>query len=141
MPRFLGFLDRFRRLVAPPGRPSEAVGVPSSGDDLVVELGPLLEQLDAIGAETGRIVDEAREEAGRRRERGLLESEAIVQEARASADVERARAAARVRAGVDGGARQALATDAELARLAEAREERLAGLVAEVLECVRRSGR
>ena len=59
MPRLPGFLDRLRRVVAPPGRPSDAVGVPASGDDLPAEIGPLLEQLDAIGAEGSRLVADA----------------------------------------------------------------------------------
>jgi len=45
------FLDRFRRLVAPPGRPSEAVGVPASGEDLEAELG--LEEGDVSTVENG----------------------------------------------------------------------------------------
>jgi hypothetical protein len=38
MPTFALFVDRFRRLRAPPGRPGEALGVPASGGDLTIEL-------------------------------------------------------------------------------------------------------
>ena len=142
MARFPGFLDRFRGLLASPGRPSEAVGVPASGEDLEAELGPLLGELDAVGAEAARIEEAAREEAGRRREDGLREAAAILDEARGRADAERARAASARRDAADRDGRRARdEAGREVERIMNAREERLAGLLAEVLECVRRTGR
>ena len=55
MARVPSFLQRFRRVLAPPGRPAEAVGVPASGDELEGELGPVLEQLDPVGAQAAEI--------------------------------------------------------------------------------------
>jgi hypothetical protein len=142
VPRFPGILDRFRRLLAPPGRPAEALGVPAAGDDVKTELGPLLGDLDAIGAEAARIEEDARQEAERRSERGGREAAAILEAARGRADAERARASSR---------RGQEARDAALAarsvahgeaeRIRAVAEERVAKAVAEVLECVRSSGR
>ena len=142
VPRFPGFLNRFRGLLAPPGRPSEAVGVPASGEDAEKELRDLLAELEVIGAEADRIVNEARDVAGRRHENGLREAEAILQEARGRAETARARAASERRdaAERDGrGPRKAAAREVD--RIMRSSEERLAALVAEVLECVRHSGR
>ena len=81
MARFPGILDRFRHLLVPPGRPAEALGVPAAGDDVEAELGPLLGELDAVGAEAARIEGEARLEEERRRARGIREAAAILEEA------------------------------------------------------------
>ena len=139
MPRFPRFLDRFRRLIAPPGRPSEAVGVPASGDDLEGELRPLLERLETIGAEADRVVMEARDVADRRRERARADAHAIVQEAAEGAEAERARAASRRRGSAPGGPSPA-APAGRASEPAALRDARVDDLVAEVLECVRRSG-
>jgi hypothetical protein len=142
VPRFPGILDRFRRLLAPPGRPAEALGVPAAGDDVEAELGPLLEDLDTIAAEASRIEEEARLEAERRRQHGIGEAAAILEDARGRADAERARAASRQEDDADQGA---VAAHSEARREAEriraAVEGRLAQAVAEVVECVRSSGR
>jgi hypothetical protein len=133
---------RFRRLLAPPGQPAEALGVPSAGEDIEAELGALLTELDAVAAEAQRIDREAEAEAERRRLAGIREAAVILEEARDRADAERARAAsARTEA-----ARAAVqaAQDAAQQRAAELRtqtEERIAGPLEEVLTCVRHFGR
>ena len=137
MARFPGILDRFRHLLVPPGRPAEALGVPAAGDDVEAELGPLLGELDAVGADAARIEGEARLEAERRRARGIREAAAILEEARGRADAERARAAACRR---DEARQEAGAARSE-ARHEAGVEDRLAELIAEVLECVRGTGR
>lgn len=142
MPRFPGILDRFRRLLTPPGRPAEALGVPAAGDDVEPELGPLLGELDTIGAEASRIEEEARLEAERRREHAIHEAAAILEYARGRADAERARAASRR---ADDAGQEAVAAHSEARREAQrisaGVEGRLAQAIAEVLECVRSSGR
>ena len=135
-------LRRFRKLVAPPGRPASALGIPASGDDLEAELAPLLAGLERVEDEARDIRARAREEADRRRDRAVREAATIVERARATADVERARAASAARAEADAGAATARETAArEVARIRALREERLDELVPEVIECVRRSGR
>ena len=143
MARFPGILDRFRRLLAPPGRPAEALGVPAGGDDMEAELGPLLGELNMVGAEAARIEEEARLEAERRREGGIREAAAILEEARGRADVERARAALgrRDEATQEAAGRPRRGDVARRERIRALREERLAETRREVLECVRRSGR
>ena len=142
MPRFPGILDRFRRVLAPPGRPGQALGVPASGTDLETELGPLLARLETVGAQAAQIEEDAGEEARVRRERTARESSAILEQARSAADAERVRAATERHSR----ARQ----DAQLVRdEAHSEAERIDGmrdaaideLVAEVLACVRRTGR
>jgi cell division septum initiation protein DivIVA len=142
VPRFPSFLDRFRRLLAPPGRPSEVLGVPASGDELELELRPLLGQLETVEGEAARIAEEAGERAERVREEARRKAEAILEEARERADAERARAAVdHHRVGRQNGeaARARARGEAELIQAQS--EERIADLVAEVLECVWRSGR
>jgi len=116
--------------------------VPASGNELELELRPLLAQLETIDGGARRIVEEAGERAERRREEARREADAILEEARERADAERARAAVER----DGVGRQkgeaALARARGEAELIQAQsEERIADLVAEVLECVWRSGR
>ncbi|MFP5361839.1 MAG: hypothetical protein ACLGI5_03830 [Thermoleophilia bacterium] len=142
MLRFPGIFGRFRRLLAPPGPPAESLGVPAAGDDVAAELGPLLAEMEAVGAQADRIEQEARAEAERRRDRGISQAAAIVEEARGRADAERARAASRT----DGAAREGIAAvrrqaEIEAQRIRGGVEDRLAQAVAEVLECVRGSGR
>ncbi|HVP01022.1 MAG TPA: hypothetical protein VMT10_00525 [Solirubrobacteraceae bacterium] len=142
MPRFPGILDRFRRVLAPPGGPAQALGVPASGADLEAELGPLLADLEAVDARAAQIEDEARREARERRERAARESAAMLEQARARADRERIRAAEEQR----GRGRRSSAAVREEARR-EARRigarsgEAIDELVEEVLACVRRAGR
>ena len=116
--------------------------MPAAGDDVEAELGPLLGDLDAIGAEAVRIEEEARLEAERRREHGIRETATILEDARGRADAERARAASRR---ADGVGREAMAARAEARREVEqiraGAEDRLTQAIAEVLECVRSSGR
>jgi vacuolar-type H+-ATPase subunit H len=142
VPRVPSFLQRFRRLVTPPGRPAEAVGVPASGDELAGELGPVLEQLDTVGAEASDIEQRAREQARRRRDEAAREAAAILAEAHVRADAERARAAAEQRAS---GQRSAAAARADAAREVERiramRDDRVEQLVDEVVECARLSAR
>jgi len=142
VPRFPGILDRFRRVLAPPGRPAQALGVPASGADLEAELGPLLARLEAVDAEAAQIEDRAREEAGECRERAARESSAILEQARSAADAERVRAAdeRRRRVRTDTQAMRAEARR-EAERIDVAREAAIDELVAEVLACVRRTGR
>ena len=118
------------------------MGVPASGEDLEAEIRSLLQKLEAIGAEADRIGKDARGEANRRREEGLREAAAILQEAREGADTERARAVSDHRdAAHRDGRRARTEASREVRRIMSAREERLTALLAEVLECVRRSGR
>jgi ElaB/YqjD/DUF883 family membrane-anchored ribosome-binding protein len=133
VPSFPSFLDRFRRLLAPPGRPGEALGVPAAGDDLHGELEPLFEQLDTVDA-----IAQARE----RHAQAQAQVDAILEQARRRAEEERARAAHEQRAEV---ARRTVemheASRREAERIGTVREDRVAELVSEVLECVRHSGR
>lgn len=124
-----------------PGRPAEALGVPAAGDDAEAELGPLLGELDAVGAQAAQIEEQARLEAERRRERGIREAAAILEEARGRADAERARAASR-RRDADGQETTAAQSEArrEAERIRAGVESRLAEPIAEVLECVRNTG-
>ena len=142
VPRVPSFLQRFRRVLAPPGRPAEAVGVPASGQELEGELGPVLEQLDSVGAQAAEIEARAHEQAGSRRDQAVREAAAILTEAQVRADGERARAAAQQQAAATA-RMQATRADAarESERIAAMRAERVEQLAAEVLECVRRSGR
>lgn len=142
MPRFPGILDRFRRLLAPPSGPAATLGVPAAGDDIAAELGPLLGELDAFAAEAARIEQEARFDAERRREQAIREAAAIVEQARGRADAERARAAThrRAEAQVEVDAAYSEARR-EAERIRAGVEDRLAEAIAEVVECVRSSGR
>lgn len=125
-----------------PGRPAEALGVPAAGDDAEAELGPLLGELDAVGAQAARIEEDARLEAEHRREHGIREAAAILEDARGRADAERARAASRRR---DEAGQETAVTQSEARREAErirtGVEDRLAEPIAEVLACVRNTGR
>jgi hypothetical protein len=141
VPRVPSFLQRFRRLLTPPGRPAEAVGVPASGDELEGELGPVLAQLDTVGTEAADIEQRAREQARGRRDEAAREEAAILAEAQVRADAERARAAAERRAY---GQRSAAAARADAARevdrIRAMRDERVEQLVNEVVQCTRLSG-
>lgn len=142
MPRVPSFLQRFRRVSAPPGRAAEALGVPASGDELGGELEPVLTRLDNVDAEASELERQARERADRAREDAVREAAAIVAEARVTADAQRARAAAELRLDAERGAAATSAEAArEVRRIEALREERVAELVGEVVECVRRSGR
>jgi hypothetical protein len=142
MPAFASFLDRFRRLLAPPGRPGEALGVPASGDDLSGELEPLFGQLDAVDEQAREIERQALEQAQQRRAGAQAQAAAILEQARGRAEQERARAALEQRAEVERRTvemHEASRREAERIRVGSA--DRVAELVSEVLECVRRSGR
>lgn len=133
-------LNRFRRVLAPPGRPADALGVPASGTDLEEELVPVLAGLDPIGAEASAIEEEAREHATRAREDAARMAAAIVAEARVRADAERARTAAALTVEAERAVAALQADTARKVRLIEAsRDERVARLVSEVIACVRRS--
>jgi hypothetical protein len=139
--RVPSFLQRFRRVLAPPGRPAEAVGVPASGDELEGELGPVLEQLDAVGAQASQIEADANDQARLRREAAVREAAAILAEGQVRADGERARAAAEQRGAAASRMDATRAeSEREVERIAALREQRVEQLVDEVLECVRRSG-
>jgi hypothetical protein len=58
-------LKRFRRILTPPGRPAEALGVPASGTEVEGELAPVLAGLEPIGDEASAIEEQARERAAR----------------------------------------------------------------------------
>ena len=142
MPSFPSFLDRFRRLLAPPGRPGEALGVPAASDDLHGELEPLFEQLDTVDAQAEEIERDAIAQARERHAQAQAQVDAILEQARRRAEEERARAAHEQRAEV---ARRTVemheASRREAERIGTVREDRVAELVSEVLECVRHSGR
>jgi hypothetical protein len=142
LPRLPSLLDRFRRLLVPPGRPAETLGVPASGADLEGELGGLLGDLDAIGQRASELRAQARERAERRRAEAAREAAALLERARGWAEGERARAAAEQRSQAEGNAAAArTAARREADRVRAAGDKRVAELLAEVLECVRRSGR
>jgi len=135
-------LDRFRRMLVPPGRPGEALGVPDAGAELGVELDPVLSQLDGIDVEAAEIADDAEADAHARRAEAERDVAAILAEAGRRALAARAAAAeearARARQRVD-----VLEAEArrEAGRIGAQRDERVAALVTEVVECVRRTGR
>jgi hypothetical protein len=135
-------LQRFRRIVAPPGRPGEAVGVPASGAELEGELGPVLERLDGVDAEATEVEARASAEARRRSDGADREAAAILAEARLDADAERVRATDDVLAEAERKVR-ATRSDAtsEVERIEAMRAERVALLVDEVVACVKRSER
>jgi hypothetical protein len=138
----LGFLDRFRRLVAPPGRPSEAIGVPASGEDVAAELAPVLGRLAEVEAQARAIEEDGRERARARREQAERERAAILERARTQADAERVCAAAARRALAVRNADAAHAeARCEVERVRAMREAAVEALVAEVLACVRQAGR
>ncbi|MGZ4279652.1 MAG: hypothetical protein ACXVVU_23640 [Solirubrobacteraceae bacterium] len=142
MPRVPSFLQRFRRVLAPPGRPAEAVGVPASGDELEGELGPVLDQLDPVGEQASEIEAAAREQARHRHDDAMREAAAILAEAQVRGDGERARAAAGQRAAAASRMDAArAASEHEVERIRMVRDERVERLVDEVVECVRRSDR
>jgi len=138
VPRFPTILDRFRRLLAPPGRPTAALGVPAAGDDVVAELAPLLGELDAIGAQADRIEEEGLRAAQLRRENAIREAAVILEDARGRADAEHARAAAQRG---DPAPQEAVAARDEAQRIGAGAQGRVAELVDEVIACVRNSGR
>ena len=135
-------LDRFRRMLVPPGRPGEALGVPDSGAELTAELDPVLSQLDDVEVEAAKIGQDAEQDARARRAEGERESAAILAEARTRAAAARAEAAsearARARARVEDMEADAR-RDAE--RIRAQQDAVVAQLVTEVMECVRQTGR
>jgi hypothetical protein len=142
VPSFPSFLDRFRRLLAPPGRPGEALGVPASADDLRGELEPLFEQLDEVDVRAQEIERDAIGQAEERRAQAQAQASAILEQARRRAEEERARAALQQRAEAERHtAKMHEASKRETERIRALREERVGELVTEVLTCVRRSGR
>jgi hypothetical protein len=106
------------------------------------ELGPILQGLDPVGAEAAEIEAQARKRAETVREESVRDAAAILSEARGRAEAERARAAAQLRSDARHAA-AAIRADAtrEARRIAEARDHRVAELVAEVVACVGRSAR
>jgi hypothetical protein len=140
VPGFPSFLDRFRRHLAPPGRPGEAVGVPASGQEVGGELEPLLTQLDAVAVEAQEIERGAIRQADERR--AQAQAQAILEHARQRAEEERAKAVLEQRAELQ---RERIklheASAREVKRIRAARADRVPELVSEVLACVRRSGR
>jgi hypothetical protein len=142
MARSPTLLDRFRRMLIPPGRPSDALGVPASGEDAEAELAPLFERLDGVDDEAAAIEAAGREDARRIRDDAERQAQDVLVRARAQAEDERARAAASRRAEAAERAERARA-DArrEVERLRTKREQAVSELVAEVVECVRRSSR
>jgi hypothetical protein len=142
VPRFPAVLSRFRRFLAPPGRPGQALGVPASGEDVAAELAPLLARLEAIDAQATQIEEQAEADARRAHERGERESSAILEQGRMRADAERVRAAAeqRVQARQNGELARETARR-EAARIRAMRDAAVAELVEEVVACVRRTGR
>jgi hypothetical protein len=142
VPGFPSFLDRFRRHLAPPGRPGEAVGVPASGQEVGGELEPLLAQLDAVAVEAQAIERGAIGHAEERRAQAQAQAQAILEHARQRAEEERAKAVLEQRAELQ---RERIklheASAREVKRIRAARADRVPELVSEVLACVRRSGR
>jgi hypothetical protein len=139
---FASFLDRFRRLLTPPGRPGEALGLPASGEDQSAELEPLFGELDAVDEQAREIERQALEQTQQRRAGAQAQAAAILEQARSRAERERARAAFEQRAEVERRAvemHEASSREAERVRVASA--DRVPELVSEVLECVRRRGR
>jgi DNA anti-recombination protein RmuC len=142
VPGFPSFLDRFRRLIAPPGRPGEALGVPASGEDLHGELGPVFEQLDAVASQAREIEREAAAEVEQRRTRAHEQATAILERARGHAEEERTRAELEQREEVKRRAAELQEESGrEAQRIRAASADRVPELLSEVLECVRRSGR
>jgi hypothetical protein len=140
MARSPTLLDRFRRMLIPPGRPSDALGVPASGEDTEAEFAPLLERLDGVDDEAAAIEAAGRDDARRIREDAEREAAAILGRAHALAVDERARAAASRRAAAAERAERAGAeARREVERLRMKREPAVSELVEEVVECVRRS--
>jgi hypothetical protein len=106
------------------------------------ELAPLLGDLDAVGERAAEIRRTALEEAERRREAGAREAALLRERGRERVLAERARAALRQRAQAqDDGAEARASARREAEQIKAAGEERIATLLAEVMECVRRSGR
>jgi hypothetical protein len=127
-------------MLTPPGRPSESLGVPASGEDAEAELAPLLARLERVGEEAARIEAAGRADAQRIRDDGEREAAAILARARASAVEVRARAAERERtAAAERAAQMRAAARREVERLRTTRDAAVGELVAEVVECVRRS--
>lgn len=142
MPAISSFLDRFRRLLAPPGRPGEALGVPASGDDLSGELEPLFGELDAVDEQAREIELQSLDRAQQRRAQAQTQAAAILEQARGVAEQERARAALDQRAEVERRTVEMHETSTrEAERIRAASADRVPELVSEVLECVRRGGR
>lgn len=140
MPRFPDFLERFRRLVTPPGRPAEALGVPTAGEELEAELRPLFAELDGIEAEAEAIRAEARRGASRRLDAAAEEAAAVVAEARERAAGERARASARrLQDARRAGEVDAASGRREAERIRERGRQRIPDLVEELIACVRRA--
>ena len=142
MPRFPNVLSRFRRFLAPPGRPGQALGVPASGDDAAAELGPLLARLEAIDAHARQIEEQAEADARAVLERGERERSAILEQGRMQAEAERVRAAAEQRAQArrTGELARAVARR-EAARIRAQRDAAVAELAEEVVACVKRTDR
>jgi hypothetical protein len=142
VPRFPAVLSRFRRFLAPPGRPGQALGVPATGDDAAAELGPLLDRLEAVDAQAGQIEERAEADARRAHERSVRERSAILEQGRMRAEAERVRAAADQRAQAQRAGEQARAAARREADRIRARRDAVVGeMVQEVVACVKRTGR
>ena len=114
--------------------------MPTSGEDLEVELRPLFAELDSIEAETAAIASKGSTEASGRIADATREAVAIVEEAHARAAGERVRAAAAHHGESDGDSEldpAASRTQAEQTRALA--QEGISELVDEVIECVKRT--
>jgi hypothetical protein len=115
--------------------------VPASEQDLENELAPLADDLDALSEEADEIRQAALREAERRRQAAAREAASLRERAREDAVAELTRAALRQRAqGQQNGVEAQASAKREVQRIEAAGEERIASLLEEVLECVRRSG-
>lgn len=96
------YLRRFRRLVAPPGRPAAAASPTEEGAGPHDELAELFGLIDDIEREARRISEQAREEAQHRRSDGDERARRILAEANADLEQVRADEAARHRRHIEG---------------------------------------
>ncbi len=131
------YLRRFRRMVAPPGRPGLRA-VPSDGPkDTSAELASIIREIDEIAAEAEAIRDEAERSANERQAAARDDAEAVIEKASQQAEVARAGAAAE-RAEASEQEIASLESDAkaEVDRIAAVSEERMARLVDQIVERV-----
>jgi vacuolar-type H+-ATPase subunit H len=96
------YLRRFRRLVAPPGRPGPAGATTDAHADQRAELAELFVLIDDIERQAQGILEDADEQARRRSRDADEEAQRIVADADAGLDQARADAAARHRRHIEG---------------------------------------
>lgn len=137
MPDLDRFLRRFRRLVAPPGRPRPA-GVPVDREAaLSDELAEVFAAIDAIQEDAEAIRKEGKEKAEELRSRAEEEARRVISEGEDQADEVRAEEAARHRERLQEEVQKALAlarSDAEEVReRANERVDELAGRVVDLV--------